>query len=38
MIAAIRERVTDLVNGRFPPRFGPKFRHDDFGGDRPAIF
>jgi hypothetical protein len=38
MVAGIKERITDLVNGRFPPRFGPKFHHDDFRGDRPAIF
>ena len=38
MVAAIRGRINDLVNGRFPPRFGPKFRHSDFRGDRPAIF
>jgi hypothetical protein len=38
VVAAIRDRVNDLVNGRFPPRFGPKFRHSDFRGDRPAIF
>ena len=38
MVAAIRDRIDDLVNGRFPPRFGPKFRHSDFRGDRPAIF
>jgi transposase-like protein len=38
MVAGIKERIADLVNGRFPPRFGPKFHHDDFRGDRPAIF
>jgi DNA-binding phage protein len=38
MVAAIRDRINDLVNGRFAPRFGPRFRHSDFRGDRPAIF
>ncbi len=38
MVAAIRDRINDLVNGQFPPRFGPEFRHSDFRSDRPAIF
>jgi len=37
MVAGLRERITDLVNGRFPEHRG-NFRGRGFRGDRPAIF
>jgi hypothetical protein len=38
MLSGLRERITDLVNGRLPPRFhrGPRRTH--FFNERPGIF
>jgi Spy/CpxP family protein refolding chaperone len=38
MLSGIRERVTDLVNGRFPAPFHRGFGKREFPGERPAIF
>jgi polyhydroxyalkanoate synthesis regulator phasin len=38
MVAGLRERITDLVNGRFPPRFHRGPRKTEFFRDRPPIF
>jgi predicted DNA-binding protein (UPF0251 family) len=38
MLSGLRERITDLVNGRFPSHAGPRFRQGDSRGDRPAFF
>lgn len=39
MLLGLKARITDLVNGRFPPRFGPGFPHRIFPrGERPPAF
>lgn len=38
MLSGLRERLTDVVNGRFPMHPGPWFRQGDARGERPAIF
>jgi hypothetical protein len=38
MLSGLRERLTDVVNGRFPMHPGPWFRQGDSRGERPAIF
>ena len=38
MVAGIRDRVTDLVNGRFPAPFHGRFGRAEFGAKRTTIF
>jgi hypothetical protein len=38
MLSGLRERLTDIVNGRFPPGLHPGPRGAKFRGERPAIF
>ena len=38
MLAGLRERITDVVNGRFPPRFHRRPGRTTFFAERPAIF
>jgi outer membrane murein-binding lipoprotein Lpp/AraC-like DNA-binding protein len=38
LLSGLRERITDLVNGRFPPPFHRRFRSAAFPSERPAIF
>jgi hypothetical protein len=37
-LSGLRERITDLVNGRFPPRLHRRPDRGEFRGERPAIF
>jgi hypothetical protein len=36
-LSGLKARVTDMVNGRFAPRFGRGFRDNDDAGTRPAF-
>jgi predicted DNA-binding protein (UPF0251 family) len=38
MVAGLKERITDLVNGRFPPRFHRRPGRTTFFAERPPIF
>ena len=38
MLSGLRDRLTDIVNGRFPPGLHPGPRGAKFRGERPAIF
>jgi polyhydroxyalkanoate synthesis regulator phasin len=38
MLVGLKERIADLVNGRFPVHPRPSHRKGDFRGDRPAFF
>jgi hypothetical protein len=38
MLAGIRDRVTDLVNGRFPAPFRGRFGKPEFGAKRTTVF